>query len=750
VQEDRPLHRFAVVLFAIAAVGLVVATLYAARAGAAGRTILGEFAIPIEAAIAVGEALYRGAGAWMGVVRLPALAVSVFWLAWLFHQPVERRAGQLLVVALCLGWIAQSYLIDGRSIIGVALYAGVVGSASLARRPRRSADPLSARLEMVALLGFLVLFTGVCLYRLEVHPNLYVDEMAYLRAARMFAGQIDVGTIIGHGFYTVYVYDQFVAQAIPLVLQAAAVTLLPSDVIATRLLSMVAVAVALLVAVLALRNPLGPRSTLWMLALCVCAPLVIVYSRAGHYISVSVLHGVLCFASLLWLLRRWDAASALVTGVVLGCSLYQYQLSWFVPVFAGAMFLASPELWRRPRVVRVVAIVAIAGGATALPGLIWLDTGFDAVNAQTFDRAVWNVPGAGDPESPHERWAGALAIVPDSMDEAGLKAFVARVESRGLTPTVGRTIQGETVVWIGGSRPVVEAVAKEVRRDAWLVLDFEGEISKNPFLRLHQMLAQLFYAPNWESSGRWVRGPLVNPLLTPLLVVGVALAWRRRREPAVRLLLIWTVGGALLPAVVGGPAPRRTSLILPFAYALMALPVVEIGAGLRRTRPWGRAAAAALAAALFGAVACTNTYLYFREWDHQRGIPGGGGMILDFVKVLKKQPVDEVVLMPAMYRGLHKYLDAGEVSRKWPELVSRPLKSPARVVRTMSCEQPPPFTWMAWDTPEQRRALAPVEAHFRVESEVTSGIRVLRVRGARDDICRRRPSRRRSLPDPPE
>jgi hypothetical protein len=288
----------------------------------------------------------------------------------------------------------------------------------------------------------------------------------------------------------------------------------------------------------------------------------------------------------------------------------------------------------------------------------------------------------------------------------------------------------------------VEAVAEEVRRDAWLVLDLDEAISKNPFVRLRSMLAQLFYASSWESSGRWVGGPLFNPLLAPLLVVGVILAWRRRREPAVRLLLIWAVGGALLPAVVGGPAPRRTSLMLPFVYGLMALPVVEIGAGLRRSRPWGRAAAAVLSAALFGAVACTNTYLYFREWDHQLGIPGGGGMILDFVKVLKTRPVDELVLMPAMYRGLENYLDAGEVSREWPEFVSRPLKSPARVVRTMSCRQPPPFTWMAWDTPEQRAALAPVEAHFQVETEVTSGIRVLRVTAARDDICRR-PSRRR-------
>ena len=114
--------------------------------------------------------------------------------------------------------------------------------------------------------------------------------------------------------------------------------------------------------------------------------------------------------------------------------------------------------------------------------------------------------------------------------------------------------------------------------------------------------------------------------------------------------------------------------------------------------------AAALAVALFGAVACTNTYLYFREWDHQRGLLGGGGMILDFVKVLKAQAVDQVVLMPAMYRGLDNYLDAGDASREWPQRVSRRMRNPARLVRTMSCQQPPPFTWMTQDTPEHLKS----------------------------------------------
>jgi hypothetical protein len=284
----------------------------------------------------------------------------------------------------------------------------------------------------------------------------------------------------------------------------------------------------------------------------------------------------------------------------------------------------------------------------------------------------------------------------------------------------------------------VEAVAAEARRDGWGVLDFDW-ITKNPAVRFRRMLMQLFYESGWESSGRWIGAPLFNPLLAPLLVTGVVLAWRRRREPALRLLLIWGLGGALLPAVVGGPAPRRTSLMLPFVYALMALPLLEISAGLRRRPPWGRAAAAALSLVLFAAVACTGSFLYFREWDHQIGRPGGGAGLLDFVKVLKARPVDEAVLMPAMYGGLENYLDAGDASRYWPERIARPLrKNPAWVVRSMSCERPTPFTWMAKDVPEHRAALAFVEEHFEVEREVRSGILVLRAVAARDSVCRRR------------
>jgi hypothetical protein len=580
-------------------------------------------------------------------------------------------------------------------------------------------------------------FTVACLYRLEVLPNLYVDEMAYLRAARMFAGQIDVGRILGRGPYELYVYEQFVAQTVPIALQAAAITLLPSDVIATRLLSFVAVGFALVIAALALRRPLGSAAVVWMLALCVTAPLLVVYSRAGFYISISILHGVACFAALLWLLRRWDVGVAAVVGVLLGSSLYQYQLSWFVPVFALVGFAVLPELWRRAGVVKVVGTVAVVGGLCVLPALIWLDTGLDAVNAQTFDRAVWNDRGPGAPPSPHEIWTGVLAVAPAAATDDALAALVATATEHGLTPGVEGTNRGGKMVWLGGLRPQVRAVVDEIRaaEPAWLLLDFDW-INKNPVDRFQRMLSQLFYTASWESSGRWVAGPLFNPALAPLLVVGGVLAWRRRAEPVMRLLLVWVIGGALLPAIFGGPAPRRTSLMLPFAYALMALPLVDLGGRLARGPRFGRAVGGVAAVALALLVLATGAHRYFRSWEQQAGRAGGGGEILDFVKVLKTRPIDEVVLAPAMYRGIENYLAAGDASRVGPEWHSEPLRNqPLRVLRDLSCRQPPPFTWIASDTPEHRTAIAFIEKYYDVESDDQAGLLVRRATASRAPLC---------------
>jgi len=725
-----------------------VATIYAARVGDAGQTILGGGAAAIEAVIAVGGALLGSVLAAVSMLRGFGLAACVLWLSWLVRRPADRRGAQPLLAAIALGWIAQSFLLSGLVVIGAAIYAAAAAAVWLSTpaAAHGEAESGSSRLTALWIVALLVVFAVVGLYRLEVFPNLYVDEMAYLRAARMFAGQVEVGRMLGRGPFQLYVYDQFAAQSLPILLQAAAISLLPSEVIATRLLSVVAVGFSLVLAALALRRPLGDRNVVWMLALGVASPLLVVYSRSGFYISVSILHAVVSFAALLWLLRRWDVPAAALVGVLLGASLYQYQLSWFVPVFALAGFVGMPELWRRSGVMRVVGTVVLTGFLTVLPALAWLDTGIDAVNAQTFDRAVWTTPAPGAPQSPHATWTGVLAVAPKSFDEAEFDAFVGAVVERGLSPTVDRSNRGNRIVWIGGLRPVVEAAAAEIRADHpdWLLLDFDW-INKDPLDRFRRMLSQLFYQASWESSGRWVDGPLLNPALAPLLVVGVALAWRRRREPVMRLLLIWVIGGALLPAVFGGPAPRRTSLMLPFIFAVMALPLVDLGARLARHSAPVRIAGAALALALGAAAIASGSHLYFRTWEQQGGLPGGGGELLHYVKLLKTRPNDEMVLSPAMYRGLENYLDAGEASRDWPERAIEPFrKQPLRVVRKLSCAQPPPFTWIARDIPEHRAAFTFLAQHYAVESEDQDGLLVRRVTATRDGLC----SARARVPPP--
>ena len=57
-----------------------------------------------------------------------------------------------------------------------------------------------------------------------------------------------------------------------------------------RLLSAVLTAAAVLVAVRAVRRAVSARAALFMLAFCASAPLLLLYTRTGLYMSASLLH----------------------------------------------------------------------------------------------------------------------------------------------------------------------------------------------------------------------------------------------------------------------------------------------------------------------------------------------------------------------------------------------------------------------------------------------------------------------------
>ena len=70
---------------------------------------------------------------------------------------------------------------------------------------------------------------------------------------------------------------------------------------------------------------------------------------------------------------RRGTLALVALGLLLGASLYMYQLSWFLPVFGGATLVLWPHLFRRERAVSVFGVVALGGA---------LDTGVVAT-AQT-------------------------------------------------------------------------------------------------------------------------------------------------------------------------------------------------------------------------------------------------------------------------------------------------------------------------------------------------------------------------------
>ena len=60
---------------------------------------------------------------------------------------------------------------------------------------------------------------------------------------------------------------------------------------------------------------------------------------------------------------------------------------------------------------------------------------------------------------------------------------------------------------------------------------------------------------------------------------------------------------------------------------------------------------------------------------------------------------------------------------------------PLRVVRELSCAQPPPFTWIARDIPEHRDALAFLALHYEIETDDREGLLVHRATAARSGLC---------------
>jgi hypothetical protein len=199
--------------------------------------------------------------------------------------------------------------------------------------------------------------------------------------------------------------------------------------------------------------------------------------------------------------------------------------------------------------------------------------------------------------------------------------------------------------------------------------------------------------------------------------------------------------------------------MLPFAFALMALPLLEIGRGLvprRGGRPGLRIGASI---AVISVIAITGGHFYFHRWgipfgarepsaaalaEHAslsgvRRTSSGRGAVLQLMKAVKSVPRDQVVLVTYLVKDFPRYLKsveeeppAGEPARiqEWPDAVT-----PERI-REISCRQRVPFAWITGDTAEQRQLFSELERDFAVRAEVRGTYRIFRISGTAGDACR--------------
>jgi hypothetical protein len=719
--EQGSRERFGVALFASAGSMLGVALVFANAGGQTAQTLLGPFAVFVESIAEAGERLAALAVAARSITVPLVGAVLLVVGLWFYRGRPESAAP--IVAAWAFAALGQLVGFDRDPWAAVALYALAIGVYASRRIEDTDASEvdgsLAYRSTLMGVTLALALFLLIGIHRLDVYPSFYFDEGAYLNAARMQIGSLEPGTVARYGSEEVYSFERFRFQWIPLWIQSTGLLAMQPELLSLRLVSLSAMFAALVVATTGLRKRIGSVPVVGMVAMAAASPLTLGYSRPGFYVSITILHGVLCLIALLRLEQRWDTRAALLTGLLLGASLYLYQLSWFVPVLALVVFASTPELWRRARCARIFAIVTATAAAVALPGLLAMPEGLRSVTAQTFDKAAWN-PMGGVPLG--------VVVAPDGIGHSGADEFVETHRSDDLTASRSSTGVRPVVVFFG-AEPAVDHALLAANHAGWHSLG--GEVTRSAFARVSDIAKRLFYLPGWESGGRWVDGSLLNPWVAPLLILGLVEAFRRRRVFVFRLLGLWVLVGALLPASIGGGFPRRTVLILPVVFAIASLPLAvwyRSGATVS-----SRAIAAGMSVLwLLGGVAF-GTHHYFRHWD-QRISLGPSYPVLAFDKALNALPADERIFAPRVLGRDWKYLHpAGSQRARSVALVRNTDEGDA--IRAHSCKQPPPFSWVVPDVPAIRARFAGLADDFAIDEQTLGPYVLIRVQSLRPGGC---------------
>jgi hypothetical protein len=271
---------------------------------------------------------------------------------------------------------------------------------------------------------------------------------------------------------------------------------------------------------------------------------------------------------------------------------------------------------------------------------------------------------------------------------------------------------------------------------------------------LHAAFQRLFVGPGLEEWFRFVDAPLVNPVLAPLLVLGVLHGFRRWESPWLRLLTVWVIGGALLPPIVGGVLPRRSLLMLPAAFGLIGLVLDELTTALAQVGRSGRVAGAVLGMALVVAVTTTDAATFFRRWNE--GWDANRPGVLKLRRAIKYASGARRILLaldpvrdPDPHLIYFAHVEDDPVSgfrppqrrrrrRGTPAPPPESMPSPvptAIEIRDRSCATEKPLVWIASDTEPYRAAFDALRGRFVYTEESHGPYRLYRVTDVVPDGC---------------
>ncbi len=328
-------------------------------------------------------------------------------------------------------------------------------------------------------------------------------------------------------------------------------------------------------------------------------------------------------------------------------------------------------------------------------------------------------------------------LTPPATALPGFSEFIARLRGRAtdfrLVPQVG----GGSSVWVSASPRELEALLAELEADGWQVRRRRPG-SLRALDNFREMVSLWFFAPGREMAGHRVEEPLLGHVVAPLLLLGVAEAFRRRRDPVIRALVAWVLGAMLIPGTVALAFPQRAVVALPFVFALAALPIAAVVPNA--ARPLARRRAAALAIALLAAVAASGTHAYFGRWyTPSQGVglfPGAD--FLAYSKLLKHLPEDLPILATPALGALEEVREKLEAE---PVPLSRRVRVQLRATGTgavhrISCQEAAPFLWISRDTAAERQLLDALGRGFEVKEELHEPYRVVYVTGHDREACR--------------